>query len=311
VTAVAPTWSRERLERDRREAVARFREERVTEPHADYLELFETSRATMVRLLAVTEDLAQLRALASEVLGDRELAEAVRYLASPPMSKDDLETVAEVTMAPARVSRDPARAERLLEVILAGLDRQRFPWFGSGRAPTAAERDAAVLASAALRATRLAETRRRTQGKREQEEAVRRFLSESGLQQVPTQPIPTLHRAPPPGTFCGEVLVGSRRSDVPVRLWDGRLMPTECKVSNSATNSYKRINNDAAVKAVVWRDELGPRNCVPVAILSGVFARETLEYAQDRGLTLFWAFDLDPLREFVDGTREGADTGLW
>ena len=52
-------------------------------------------------------------------------------------------------------------------------------------------------------------------------------------------------------------MVGSRRSDVPIRLWDGRLMPTECKVSNSSTNSYKRINNDAAVKAVVWRQEFG------------------------------------------------------
>jgi hypothetical protein len=42
-----------------------------------------------------------------------------------------------------------------------------------------------------------------------------------------------------------------------VGLWNPRLMPIECKVSNSATNSIKRLNNDAAVKSVQWREALG------------------------------------------------------
>lgn len=311
MTAPPPVWDRARLEADRKVAVERFREERVTEPLEEYLSAFRGTTATMRRLLALTDDLRTIEEHPTEVMGDPELAEAARYLTSPAMSRDDLETIAETTMAPSLARRDPARARRLLAVLVTGLDRARFPWHAEHRAPTPQEREAAVLASAALRATRLTETRRRTQGKQEQEERVRRYLVEAcGFAESRARPIPHLQEAPPPGHFCGEVLVGSRRSDVPVRLWDGRLMPVECKVSNSATNSYKRINNDAAVKSVVWRDELGPVNCVPVAVLSGVFALETLEYAQDRGLTLFWAHDLAPLAEFLDATRP-AQLGLF
>lgn len=80
-------------------------------------------------------------------------------------------------------------------------------------------------------------------------------------------------------------------------------MPLECKVSNSSTNSYKRINNDAAVKAVSWDREFGSANVVPAAVLSGVFALANLEYAQGKGLALFWAHDLEPLADFIMASR--------
>ena len=44
-----------------------------------------------------------------------------------------------------------------------------------------------------------------------------------------------------------------------IGLWDGRKMPLECTVSNSELNSIKRLNNDAAVKAVEWVKEFGAR----------------------------------------------------
>ncbi len=62
-------------------------------------------------------------------------------------------------------------------------------------------------------------------------------------------------------------------------------MPIECKVSNSATKSIKRLNNDAAVKAVSWRTDLGAANVVPPAVLSGVYKLRNLIDAQEKGLT--------------------------
>jgi hypothetical protein len=44
-------------------------------------------------------------------------------------------------------------AERVIETVLIGLDRRRFPWVVEGRGPEASEREAAALASAALMAT--------------------------------------------------------------------------------------------------------------------------------------------------------------
>lgn len=304
MTAQPPVWSKDQLEKDRQRAIAWFREERITEPLEDYLGFFKTSRQAMENLLELTDDLRKARLHAPEVMGDAQMAEAARFVASPVISKDDLETIAEVTMARTLVKREPDRGRKLLETILAGLDRERFPWLTEGREPTEAERETAIVASAALRATRLSETARRTLGKKEQEASVKNFLiDECGFAEGPSREITHLQKAPAPGQFCGEVHVGSRLSDVPIRLWDGRLMPTECKVSNSSTNSYKRINNDAAVKSVVWREEFGRNNVVPVAILSGVFALSNLEYAQDHGLTLFWAHDLSPMKSFIDAAR--------
>lgn len=80
-------------------------------------------------------------------------------------------------------------------------------------------------------------------------------------------------------------------------------MPIECKVSNSATNSIKRLNNDAAVKAGAWRNEFGELQVVPAAVLSGVYKLRNLNDAQRTGLTLFWVHDLDRLLEFIDQTQ--------
>ncbi|MCY3954075.1 MAG: XamI family restriction endonuclease [bacterium] len=87
---------------------------------------------------------------------------------------------------------------------------------------------------------------------------------------------------------------------------DGRVMPIECKVSNSSTNSIKRLNNDAQVKAVNWISEFGHRSTVPAAVLSGVYQVRHLVQAQDAGLTLFWTHDIEALVAFVLGTGETA-----
>jgi hypothetical protein len=100
-----------------------------------------------------------------------------------------------------------------------------------------------------------------------------------------------------------ESLLGTRKADLLVGLWDGRSLPIECKVSNSSTNSIKRLNNDAAVKAKTWIAELGHLNVVPAAVLSGVFKLYNLESAQREGLTLFWAHDLDSLASWIESTR--------
>lgn len=121
--------------------------------------------------------------------------------------------------------------------------------------------------------------------------------------------IPTLREAPQPGEFCPEARLGSRKADLIVGLWDGRVMPIECKVSNSSTNSVKRLNNDAAVKAEVWRHDFGDTKVVPVAVLGGVYKLHNLEEAQRRGLTLYWAHRLDDLIAWIEQTRTPSGTG--
>jgi len=86
----------------------------------------------------------------------------------------------------------------------------------------------------------------------------------------------------------------------------GECCPSSVTCRVPRLNSVKRLNNDAAVKAGVWKDEFGRRQVVPTAVLSGVYSLSSLEMAQDKGLTLFWAHDLDALTRWVRKTKQAS-----
>lgn len=208
--------------------------------------------------------------------------------------------------APPRLQADPSIAERLIQTIFSVVDRRRFPWIAEVRDPDEAGREtaSAVLASAALFAMRRAETERRSESKAAQELFVEELLTQRNFVKVDPQPVRTLSEAPRPGYFCRESMLGTRKADFIVGLFDGRTMPLECKVSNSALNSIKRLNNDAAVKAEVWRRDFGELNVVPAAVVSGVYKLHHLEDAQRRGLALFWSHSLEAqLLDWIHATR--------
>ena len=299
-----PLWTADRLEADRLEAISLFRKERMEEPLEDYLAAFDEYRTHVERLLATTVDLTRIESQALEVLTDPHLLEAFRYLAAPPISEDDLKVLAEApSLAKGRLLRKPEEVRLLVETVRQVLDRRRFAWVVDAREPTGAERSAAVMASAALIAAARVQTQRRTTGKKHQEASVKRALSALGLTEVPARDIQTISDAPSPGEFCGESRLGVRKADILIRLWDNRLMPIECKVSNSALNSVKRLNNDAAVKAGRWKTDFGRRQVVPTAVLGGVYKLHNLIDAQEQGLTLFWGHDLKPLTGWITAAK--------
>ncbi|HEX2391922.1 MAG TPA: XamI family restriction endonuclease [Solirubrobacterales bacterium] len=298
-----PRWSDEELEVDRRAAIARFRDERLQEPLEQYLETFDTYRGVVEDLLETTVDLTKLSPPDVQVLTDPDLLLALRYLAGPPISQDDLKELAEASLAPSRLASDSDMALRVVETILTALDRRRFPWVAEGREPEPAEREAAALASAALIATQRLSTERRSSSKDAQEQAVADALVGVGFAEVPTRTIQTLDKAPLNGEFCRESMFGTRKADFVVGLWDGRKMPVECKVSNSSTNSVKRLNNDAAVKATRWIEEFGTAQTVPAAVIGGVFKAHNLKAAQESGLSIFWAHKLESMLNWIETTR--------
>jgi hypothetical protein len=305
-----PRWTEEQLAREGQIARAAFRRERLEEPLQRWKEAFDRHRAEFERLfeefgLGDPANIDQERLVGILRQG---LVDPLRYVAGPPISSDDLKTLAELdSLAASAIKKDPEAARRVLDVILQAIDPRRFPWLEEGRPPTDQERAAAILSSAALITAQRVATQRRMTSKAVQEEAVKAFLKGMGFtEQLYTREIRTLSDAPEPGKFCGESLVGRRKADVPVRLFDTRLMPVECKVSNSVINSIKRINNDAAVKARQWREDFGKMQVVPTAVLSGVFGVKNLLNAQNEdGLTIFWAHRLEDMREFIESTKPG------
>jgi hypothetical protein len=298
-----PQWTDEQLSAGIEKAKSLFRDERIREPLAAYTQSFDRYQSAVADLLDMTTGLTQLNAKAIDVLTNPILLEAFRYLAGPPISTDDLAVLADARLSASQLRRDPAMLQRVLQIVEATLDPRRFPWVAEGREPTATEKNAAITASAALLAVSRVGTARRNEGKDRQELAVRDALLEKNWMLVAPRVVLTLNQAPGPGEFCRESLLGATKADFLLGLRDHRIMPIECKVSNSSTNSVKRLNREAAGKAEYWIKEFGARNVVPVAVLSGVFKLHNIRDAQERGITIYWAHDLAELVAWIEDAR--------
>ncbi len=161
-------------------------------------------------------------------------------------------------------------------------------------------------------------TSQRMESSRTQEEAVRAQLAASGLSFVsPTEfgkrtqalgarYVQSLGIVPANvrdlldlGEFTTEQLVAGHKSDVPVLLPSGVLMTIECKVSNSATNSYKRLIRETDGKRRAWREQFGGGGVRTAAVISGVYSAKNLLDAQGQGMLVFFDHDLHALDAFL------------
>ncbi|CAN5496931.1 XamI family restriction endonuclease [soil metagenome] len=287
----APCWTEKQLAAEAPTSAAAFRTERLA-PTEAWRQHIRKSRERFAALFR------ELGALAPGAISDEALAsayqlnlgEALRYLSGPPISDDDLKVLADVpSLAPSVLVRDKTKLRRVFSIIERTIDPYRFPWVLEQRKPTRNEKAAALLASSVLLAAQRISTARRGYGKATQEALLREFLVSLKYKEVRPIAVTTIVEGPQLGEFCGEAKLGHRKADVILRLNDTRLMPIECKVSNSALNSVKRINNDAAAKAAEWLKAFGTTQVVPTAVISGVFKVSNLMQAQEAGLALFWA----------------------
>lgn len=299
-----PVWDTAVLDAARQQSESHFRDGRHTEPLDLYLEFFDAYQGLVEEVLEETVDLLQIKEHAVALFSHRLKREVMRYLSGPPVSEDDLKVLMHArSLAPGRIAKEPGLVDSLVSFLRDWHDRRRFPWVSQGVEANEDQRRAAVLATTALIAMRKVETMRRNEGKAIQEKLVETRLLRSQFTQVAKRRIKTVGNAPKAGEFCRESYLGTRKADFVIGLWDGRIMPVECKVSNSATNSVKRLNNDAAAKAEAWRRDFGASQVVPAAVLSGVYKTHNLEEAQDRGLALFWAHDLQQMLDWLHMTK--------
>lgn len=297
-------WTKQELHDDVALSIVAFRQKRIGEPLSVWRQTYFEKRKMVRRafeMLALRTPLRpHSRAIASIYRAG--LGDVLRYMAAPPISADDLKTLADSTLSGRNLAQ-PHQARSVLRILLASLDTVRFPWFKKGARPSVAEWKAAIATTAALLTNQAVATYRRNSGKNEQEEAVKAHLRAMGLSEVAPRVISTMSNAPKAGEFCGESEVMGEKADVVVSLFDDRLLLIECKVSNSALNSVKRVVHEAGGKAAHWIAQLGKAHAVPAAALSGVFKARNLLQVQDKGLGLFWAHRLDDLSDFIESTK--------
>jgi XamI restriction endonuclease len=303
VSLSPPRWTLDQFTQGVTRAIEVFRIERLNEAREDYTSHFDEARAAVEDLLELSTDLTTLEHTGRAALADDGYLEALRYIAAPPVSFDDLETLSGVA---ARDFEADGQWQTVIATVLALVDTRRFGWLADGREPTEAERTAAIVATAAQIASRRIMTARANEAKVAQEDLVRSALTGYGFTEVPARVINTLRAAPSPAEFCGESMLGSRKADFVIGLRDDRILAVECKVSNSKINSIKRVKNDAAVKAKLWIQEFGDRLIIPAAVIAGVYNPANLLSAQRDGLTIWWSHDIAQMISWIDRARPGA-----
>ena len=307
--AQARFWQATEVAADTAAARAEFRFRRLGEPLARYLAAFDDARPLHAELIAGLESALLMDAAGLDLLKRLWATDAgrtaYRYPGAPPISEDNLETLAEAKLAVRSVAANAPALQRLNDVMRATLDPRRFPWVIAARAATAEELAAAVLASTTLAASQRVHALRRGDEKSLVEGAVKGLLIGLGWQQATYRPARGIQNlindAPPPRCFLTQVNLGADNADVVVRLGDGRLLAIECKGSNSEINSRKRLNKEAAQNARAWLAGFGGQ-VVPAVALQGVFKDRYVAEAQATPMLIFWGHRLDDLRQFIVST---------
>lgn len=332
VPPALPLWSDDELAADLHMAVNAFVARRLAEPAAAWprhLAAARTAQGDLLRALAglgadpLHPHLTALR----QLLFDARLFTALRYVAAPPVSEDDLYTLTGARperLTRAELARDDRLVRRLFHLVLALHDHSRFPWFPvlrladdgapvllrPGRAARRGELRRALAATAPLQAAQSLATERRGFG-REVEGWLRDALLAAGFTQekLPNGgAIDNATLAPPPRRFYGECTFFGRRADLLIGLPGAFVVAVESKDSNSAANSVKRLANDTGAKARTWRDGYGV-NMATVALINGVFALGNLKQAQNAGVRLVWAHRIPAFVDWLDahaGPRDAA-----
>lgn len=284
----------------------RFIEQRMAEGTEPYRNEFPTAFRQVKTLFSETDNLTDLDP--DLFVENPELIEAARHLGGPPLSQADLNTLSGDTVCN-RKSIDADAARGAVRAIKGFMDPFRFPWLNNSDGPTRETVEAAMKWTASLWAVQVCKTSRRIDSSAEQEKTVRSMLDRMGL--PASDDVRTIQALDdlPRNHYTTEVQLAGAKADLTVRLLDGRLCAIECKVSNSAVNSVKRLNRETAGKAESWRTNYG-RWVITVAVLSGVFKVSNLIDAQDAGVYIVFDHDLAPLQRFLAENTDSDDDGV-
>lgn len=231
---------------------------------------------------------------------------AFRHLTAPPISQDQFALACpQWSKSSEKPNAHPLNAA-VASAVAAQFDIRRSrpltPWISQGRKPHIAEIKRLLWSVAPLLASQRVATLQRNRAASEQEQAVVALLLSKGWTKLPTPPqmssgtIPVRHFMHK--TRFATASATPQEVDIALGLNGAIVLATECKVSNDATNSIKRVN-DVLKKAKAWKDHWG--NFVkPAALLQGVIAAKDVHRLLDEGVEVFWSHDLPQLESWID-----------
>lgn len=230
---------------------------------------------------------------------------AFRHLLAPPKSQDQFKLLCPGWSKSTEKSGRGLNEAAAIEVAVAierWLDVGITPWRVANRPPTAAERSLVVERVVSFIAPKATDTAKRNRLSNIQEQAVVQLLLGNGWTQLPSTEIdgrgvvPTRHFMHK--TRFATATTNAQEVDIACGLRGSVVAAMECKVTNDATNSVKRIN-DVLKKAAAWKTHYGSF-VETAALLQGVIKPSDVQRLTDEGVQVFWSHDLDAFSDWIE-----------
>lgn len=260
-----------------------------------------TAATSVENTLSESNGLADVAA-ALEVRGGHMLV--LRQMLAPPLSQDQFAIVCPSYSKALENTDRPVPADKaasVAEAFLSMRDIRLLPWLSENRAPSAEEIRHVVTAVTPLLASQIHLTAKRTASSTDQEEAVVALLNAKDWERLPSRLVDR-----------GAILAAKQfmkktkfatttrpqEVDIACGLGGTMVLAMECKVSNDATNSVKRVN-DVLKKATAWRDHWGSF-VRPAALLQGTIGYKDVQRLTHAGVAVFWSHDLPRFERWID-----------
>lgn len=230
---------------------------------------------------------------------------AFRHLLAPPKSQDQFKLLCPLWSKGTEKSGARLKENAALSiggVVEQWLDRSITPWLVEQRMPTEVERSLVVERIASFIAPKATDTAKRNRLSNVQEQAVVELLLASGWTRLPSAEIDSRGVVPAKHfmhkTRFATATTNAQEVDIACGLRGAVVAAMECKVTNDATNSVKRIN-DVLKKSAAWKTHYGSF-VETAALLQGVIKPSDVQRLTDEGVHVFWSHDLDAFSRWVE-----------
>lgn len=228
-----------------------------------------------------------------------------RQLMAPPISQDQFSLLCppwrkNTEKTGAGLRRD--EADYVAAVWNERRSRALTSWLDIDRRPFSREIRRLVWTIGPLIASQQAQTLQRNRAAAVQETTVTALLRSRGWHQKPSSLLDT-RAALPQRHFMHKTRFATATTtpqevDIAMGLGGTVVLAMECKVSNDATNSVKRIN-DVLKKSAAWKKHWGSF-VKTAALLQGVIAAKDVYRLIDEGVEVFWSHNIEELMDWLD-----------
>ncbi len=268
---------------------------------ADWAASLAEIRLHALAALKASQDLFDLRS-ALEADGKHMLI--FRHLLAPPKSQDQFKLLCDAWSKGSEKSGRPQTSEAakvVSDVLAQWMDRKIAPWLEANRPPTEVERELLIERVISFIAPKLTDTQKRNRLSAKQESDVVELLKSIGWTQLPSMTIDTRAAIPAKHfmnkTRFATATTTAQEVDIACGFKASFVAAMECKVTNDATNSVKRVN-DVLKKAAAWKAHWGSF-VETAALLQGVIKPEDVQRLTDEGVKVFWSHDLAEFAKWV------------